>query len=73
MLTSDLSTDITTMSASMSGLLDADTTWAVGYTGGEVGSLEHKNKLNQQDLLVVVFQYMLNYKTLLVQVLQEQT
>ena len=27
------------MSASMSGSLDADTTWAVGYTDGEVGSL----------------------------------
>ena len=37
--TSDLSTDATTMSASMSGSVDADTPWAVGYTDGEVGSL----------------------------------
>ena len=37
--TSDLSTDSTTMSASMTGSLDADTTWALGYTDGEVGTL----------------------------------
>ena len=36
---SDLSTDATTAAASISGSLDADTTWAIGYTDGENGAL----------------------------------
>ena len=34
----DESTDSTTMSAAFSGSLDADTTYAIGYTDGEQGS-----------------------------------
>lgn len=36
---SDLSTDATTTAAAVSGSLDADTTWAIGYTDGEGGTL----------------------------------
>jgi hypothetical protein len=35
---SDLSTDASTMAVSFSGSLDADTTWAIGYTDGEQGT-----------------------------------
>ena len=35
----DESTDSSTMSAAFSGSLDADTTYAIGYTDGEQGSL----------------------------------
>jgi hypothetical protein len=34
----DETTDSTTAAASLSGSLDADTTWAVGYTDGEAGT-----------------------------------
>lgn len=35
---SDLSSDATTTAAALSGSLDADTTWAIGYTDGEQGT-----------------------------------
>jgi hypothetical protein len=35
---SDLSSDATTTAAAISGSLDADTTWAIGYTDGEQGT-----------------------------------